>query len=260
MRLSQYVHEKGFDAFNADDFRFVGSKLSVDPDRLILVGGQAIETWGLYFDVLPPTGDRHPLTEDADFYGGKDDAKWLCAQLGKADTELILNKDFDPSPNTAIAYVRRPDGRVLLLDFLRTVVGLTPAQIKELAVPVNVGDIRFSVLHPLLCLESRLANLEKLPWKRNTNGVMQTTWSIGIVRAYLLRMRGEGASDRDIIKACHHVAEASEYRSGPYCFHNFGIDPLKAVSQEVLDQVGADSSQTIGVAAWTGYWRSGQRR
>lgn len=187
---------------------------------------------------MPPTGERHPLTEDADFYGGKEDAIWLCKLLGKNDTELILSKEFDPSPNTAIAYVRRPDGRVLFIDFLRTVVGLTPAEIRDFAVPVSVGDIRFSVLHPLRCLESRLANLEHLPWKRTTNGIMQANWVIDIVRAYLRKMRSEGATDREMIKACHYVAEAAEFRSGPYCFHNHGIDPLRAVDAEILEMIG----------------------
>ena len=239
MRLSQYVHENGIDAFNADDFRFVGSKLATKPDRLILVGGQAIETWGLYFGVLPPTGEYAPLTEDADFLGSKEDAKWLCSLLGKRDTELIINKDiFGPSPNTAIAFIRRPDGRVLLMDFLRTVVGLSETEIKALAVRVDVGGVPISVLHPLLCLESRLANLEQLPTKRNTNGVMQAQWAVNIAEKYLLRMRSDGASDRDMIKACSRIAEAAEYRSGPYCFQNFEIDPLKAVSSEVLDAIG----------------------
>lgn len=238
MRLSQYVHENGVDAFNAEDFLFVGSKLSADPDRLVLVGGQAIETWGLYFGVLAPTGDHAPLTEDADFYGSKKDAIWLCNLLGKKTTELILNQDFEASPNTAIAYIQRPDGRVLMMDFLRSVVGLTPNEITQLAVPVNVGGIRISVLHPLLCLESRLANLEKLPSKRNSNGVMQAEWAVNIAEAYIRKMKAEGAPDGEIVKACGKLAEAAEYRSGPYCFDNYKVDPLRAVSSEVLAMIG----------------------
>lgn len=172
------------------------------------------------------------------FYGSKKDAQWLCGLLGKKSTELYLNKDFDPSPNTAMVYIERPDGRVLRMDFLRAVVGLSHEEIVKFAVPISVSGVRMNVLHPLFCLESRLANLDKLPTKRNTNGVLQARWVIDIVEAYLLKMRTAGASDREMIKACHQVAESAEYRSGPYCFHNHGVDPLQAVSSRVLKSVG----------------------
>jgi hypothetical protein len=74
LRLSALVNQQGVAPFTAEDFLFVGSKVATDPARLILVGGQALETWGAYFDVLAPTGDRHPLTEDTDWLGSKKDA------------------------------------------------------------------------------------------------------------------------------------------------------------------------------------------
>jgi len=238
LRLSQYVSEHGVDAFNFEDFLFVGSKLATDPTRLVLVGGQAIETWGHYFDVLAPTGQREPLTEDTDWYGNAEDALWLCRLLGRRNTELYIAKNFDPSPNSAQAYIERPDGRVLMMDFLRAVVGLTHEEIVQYAVPVNVAGVNLSVLHPLYCLESRLANLRGLPSKRNTNGVMQANWAIEIAAAYLEKMPSNGASVRDVMKACRQLADCSEYRAGPYCFEHYQVDPLRAVTPTTLDFVG----------------------
>lgn len=240
MKLSDYVRENGIDPFTREDFTFVGSKLALDPNRLVLVGGQAIEVWGIFFDVLAPTGEHEPLTEDTDWLGSKDDAQWLCAQLGgRKVTELQIAKDFDPSPNSAIAYIQRPDGRVLLMDFLRTVVGLHNAEIIKLAVQIVVSGVTINVLHPLMCLESRLANLKTLPSKRNTNGVMQANWAINIAEAYLYQLvTTNPGKNQEAIKACASVAECAEYRSGPYCFLNYGIDPLRAVSPRVLEAIG----------------------
>jgi hypothetical protein len=238
LRLSQYVSEHGVDAFNFEDFLFVGSKLATDPNRLVLVGGQAIETWGHYFNVLAPTGQHEPLTEDTDWYGNSEDARWLCRLLGRKNTELYIAKNFDPSPNAAQAYIERPDGRVLMMDFLRAVVGLTHQEIVQYAVPVNVAGVSLSVLHPLYCLESRLANLQGLPSKRNTNGVMQANWAIDIAAAYLEKMPSNGTSVRDVMKACRQLADSSEYRAGPYCFANYEIDPMRAVSPATLDFIG----------------------
>lgn len=66
MRLGAHVNQHGIDAFTREDFLFVGKRISRDPAKLILVGGQALEIWGIIFNVLAPTGDRFPLTADTD--------------------------------------------------------------------------------------------------------------------------------------------------------------------------------------------------
>lgn len=238
MKLSALAAERGIDAFSFEDFLFVGRQLAQDPDRLILVGGQALETWGHVFNVPPPTGEFSPLTEDTDFLGSKKDAIWLCNLLGRESTELIVAKDFDPSVNTAIAYIERPDKRILMIDFLRAIIGVDDQLIKKTAVPIDVAGIRLHVLHPLLCLQSRLANLEHLRTKRNTNGVMQANWAVAIVREYLSQAVRRGATQRELISEVTKVVECAEYKSGPFCFRHFSIDPLQAITTELIEQIG----------------------
>ncbi|MBC7601425.1 MAG: hypothetical protein H7255_02040 [Ramlibacter sp.] len=238
MRISEYVAANGIDSFSLEDFFYVGSKVSSDPSRLVLVGGQAIEAWGHYFKVVAPTGNAQPLTEDTDWYGDRKAAIWLCNLLGSETTQLTLADGFDPSPNTAVALHQRPDGRVVMMDFLRSLVGIHPNDITTRAVPVQVGPVKLHILHPLLCLESRLANLEKLPGKRNLNGKMQAEWAVKIVEAFLRELVGGGAPNKQLMKAISEVAESAEFRSGPYCFDEFQIDPLKAVSPDVIEAVG----------------------
>lgn len=238
MRLSELAAERGIDSFEFDDFLFVSNPLRQDPSRLVLVGGQAIETWGHFFNVLPPTGDRSPLTEDTDFLGNRQDAKWLCAQLGRDDTELVLAKDFDPSPNSAIAYLRRPDGRILMIDFLHAILGVRNEDVSTTAVRIEVAGNVLQVLHPLLCLKSRLANLEQLSVKRSTNGVMQAHWAISIAQAYLLNLLDSSVSQRELIKQFSMVSELAEFGAGPYCYKNFGIDPLVAITEDMVGRVG----------------------
>jgi hypothetical protein len=63
--------------FLADDFYYVVDKTSREPERLVLVGGQALEAWGVVLDVVPPTpvvsGGQHfhVLTIDTDWLGQK---------------------------------------------------------------------------------------------------------------------------------------------------------------------------------------------
>lgn len=238
MRLSELAVQNGVDAFKFDDFLFVSRPLKQDPSRLVLVGGQALEAWGHLFQVAPPTGDHEPLTEDTDFLGNKEDARWLCKLLGKDDTDLVLAKDFDPSANTAIAFIRRPDGRILMIDFLHAIVGVSNAEITKSAVCADIAGCQLQILHPLLCLKSRLANIQSLPSKRNSNGVMQARWAIDIVRAYLSDLLERGASQKELIQQFSMVSEMAEFGAGPYCYKHCQLDPLAAISSEMAEQVG----------------------
>lgn len=240
MRLSALVQQQGIAPFNSEDFLFVGRKVSTDPGRLILVGGQALETWGMFFDVLAPTGDRHPLTEDTDWLGNKRDAQWLCDLLGRDSTDLQFATADDSGPSSALAFLKRPDGRILLMDFLHAIVGPSSEDVRRLAVAVEVGSdppVTLHVMHPLLCLASRLHNLKLLPAKRVGNGPMQAEWSIAIVSAFISRTIADG-NLRGAQKACQQVAEQAEYQAGPFCFTEFGIDPLKAVTDDHVAAIG----------------------
>lgn len=236
MRISEYVREHGIASFTAEDFDFVGSKVSLDPARLVLVGGQAIEVWGHVFNVPQPIGDGRPLTDDTDWLGSREDAKWLCSLLGP-DVELQLAGSDEAGPSTALAYIKRPDGRVLMMDFLRAIVGPENSEILRLAVPIEVRGAKLHVLHPLLCVESRLANLHSLPAKRRGNGPMQAEWALDIATAYLLHIaKTEGA--REATRGAHRLKHAALSKAGRSCFLDFKIDPLRSVTKDVQEAIG----------------------
>ena len=242
MRLSAYVDQNGLDPFNFEDFVFVGGHAAVSPRPLIVVGGQALEAWGHLFNVPSPSGDKNPLTEDTDFLASKHDAHWLCDQLG---AEIHFPSADDMGPSTALAYLQRPDGRVLMMDFLRSIVGPSNEEVAKWSVPIRVSpDAAIHVLHPLLCLESRMANLEQLPSKRRGNGPEQGEWAVSIVNAYLERMPVATPDDADnLAKSCRKLAEMAEFKSGRYCWINYRLDPLSAISDKVVEKCGAGFAQ-----------------
>ncbi|MBF5006849.1 hypothetical protein [Diaphorobacter caeni] len=226
------------DKFTPDDFQFVTKKVSTDPDRLILVGGQALEVWSVIFDIPSPLGQGIALTEDADWLGGKLDAKWLCDQLsGGAEVDLYFADDFDATPSSAIAYVKRGQ-RVLLMDFLRTIVGPSVEEVRRLAVRLNLDGCTMDVLHPLLCLHSRLANLEVLEPKRIGNGPAQALWMVDIARAYLLSMVERREPPDEVAETCRFIAELAEYKAGKFCFLEFSIDALRSIPDEAVAYAG----------------------
>jgi hypothetical protein len=238
--LADIAAEVGLGAFQSADFNYLGERVARDPERLVLVGGQALQVWGAVLGVPCPVDQSvAPLTEDADWLASQSDARWLSSLLRENRVvDLHLAKPHEAGPNTALAYMRGSDGRILLIDFLRAIIGVPNEEVVRLAVPVTLDTNRFQVLHPLLCLQSRFANLERLPAKRAGNGPVQALWAIRIACAFLHKMLREGADQRQVIRACHRIAEVAEYKHGRFCYLTFRLDPLQAVTPEIIDSIG----------------------
>jgi len=232
--------------FLSGDFYYVVDKTSRAPERLILVGGQALEVWGVVLDVKPPSAVAmdeqhfHAFTVDADWLGQKADAQWLADLLGRDHTELSIPAVGDPSPSTAVLYLER-NGRVMLMDFLAGVTGIQNAELLKYAAEVDVAmpdgrTVPLRVLDPVHCLLSRMANLKAYASKRAGNGLLQAQWAIDILRAYLRYMVACGAPQDTMRKQCHRVAEIAEYgsKAAEFCFTRYQIDPLLAVDADVV--------------------------
>lgn len=247
-RLSQIVNESGISAFTKDDFYLVSGGVSQDPGRLVLVGGQAIETWGVLLNVRAPTGDQHPLTEDTDWLGSAADAQWLADFLGRDNTvELTKATLDDNTPNTAVMLLQRADQRILLMDFLHSITGLSNQEINKMAVSLEVPDLHgktytLRVLHPLHCLQSRMANLQTHSSKRDGNGPLQAQWAVNIMHAYLQQIAVVRPSDQ-LAKACRELATVSMHGPAEYCYTHYGLEPIVVVTPEILEATGPQFSE-----------------
>lgn len=244
--LGERAIRDGLAPYRQNDFYFVLDKSSRQPERLVLVGGQALEVWGTLLDVPAPVAEEkqgdyyHALTVDTDWLGHRDDAEWLAELLGVERTQLCIPAPDDPTVNTAVLYLEL-DSRIMLMDFLSSVTGLDNDEIRKFAPDVVITsdlDQQFNlrVLDPIHCLQSRMSNLKAYQTKRDHNGPDQAVWAVDLVRAYLLYLVNNGASEKTIRDQCHRVAELAEYgaKAAEYCFVNYHIDPLQAVVDEVL--------------------------
>lgn len=241
-RLLDLVKERGISAFTYDDVKFVSKPLLKNPERLILVGGQALEVWGVLLNVPPPTGVA--LTEDTDWLGSEKDAQWLIESLGPIANDLQFPDKWDPTPSSALAFIQRDD-RILMMDFMRSIIGPDEDVIRQLAVRVTLmDDVTLTVLHPLHCLESRLANLKSIPAKRAGNGPIQAAWSLEIAKAFILEMMTAQQPQDEVRKACKMVAALIDSKRkrhyARYCHINYEINPLSAIPPEAIAYIGGD--------------------
>jgi hypothetical protein len=226
-----------FDWFTRPEIRRVLAGLAqADEHGVILIGGQSISFWALYYQIPVPETETPALTQDLDFMGTKKQAKALAKNIGAS----LKTAGFDDAtPNTALLIWEPPaqsktSARRLMIDFLNGVLGVSDADVIKLAVLVQIEDMApIKVMHPLACMQSRFANLTLLSGKRDRNGLAQAQLSIRIVDQFI-RKDVAGLGGTAIARAVSRVFEIAYSPHGVYAYHEFGLDALQAISLDLL--------------------------
>lgn len=216
--------------FTPPDLEILFSALSKlpDPRAVVLVGGQSLSFWVDFYNIPVPSLDTLYLTQDADFLGTHRDATLLARELG---AEIRLATMDDHTPNLATLLFKGVEGQRLLIDILSVVIGLSEAEIKSRAIPIVRGDQQLHILHPLLCLKSRIENLRALSSKRNGNGISQAEVAVKVARAYI-RTLLNAPTNRDAINAVKQIKSMALSPAGVFVFKKYSIDLLDAVEPD----------------------------
>jgi hypothetical protein len=201
-----------------------------NPGNIVLVGGQSLSFWVDHYDIPIPKTDTPYLTQDADFLAGKNDAIAISKLLGG---DIKLATLDDNTPNIATLVFKGSTGNRLLIDFLGIIVGVDEGEIRKFAVPVERGEWRLNLLHPILCLKSRISNLSSLPSKRNKNGIEQARVSVDVAKHYLRDRINEG-NVRAALKTANQIAELAQSKAGLYVWEKYGIDVLESVDPQLI--------------------------
>lgn len=206
--------------------------LRLRPDA-VLVGGQSLAVWAAALGVRPrPPLDPY-VTSDIDFLGSRRVAKELAEKLDAA--LLVPPADDHVQVNSAVLLLRDPRGGRVLVDFLSGVVGLEATKIRKRALEVEAFDTVFRVMHPVDCLESRVANLYALPSKRNESGVAQARLAVEIVREFIAKVAASG-NERHTLKLVEHVGRLARGKGAAQVGARYGIDVMEAIPVEKLPQ------------------------
>lgn len=151
-------------AFGAAEVIEITSKFEVE-DPAFIIGGQATNFWAwLYEDREPELAELGPFTsEDIDYFGSKEVAATVADALGG---KLLLPEPGDHTASTA-QIVTTFNNKPLIIDFLNSVLGVRKDELErgvsELEIDAQLEGkpvkVRIKVLHPLLCLKSRIINI-----------------------------------------------------------------------------------------------------
>jgi len=224
----------------ADDEKFgaaeviqIASKLTTDDDAFV-IGGQATNLWAWFYrDRDPALSSKDPLTsKDIDYFGPLKAARSLADALG-GEVHPASIDDMN-TPNTAVV-VATFNGKKLVIDFLNDIIGVSRRELENgvavIQVSAQVGDSEITaevpVLHPVLCLKSRVANmLHPALMRRDELAWRQLHAAIAVVRVYIDDALRDG--DWNEAKTC--LSDVFEYlrsdRHGKASKRELGIDIL----------------------------------
>jgi hypothetical protein len=140
------------------DVRPILAKVADLERDLVLVGGQAVNFWGSYYERrVPELAAGTPFTsKDIDFCGDQRSVRLCAERLGG---RARLASFDDATPNTGTVVFVDDAGVTRTLDVVSAPFGLDAEEVHATALPVEVLDdsgagtgIIFYILHPVLSM------------------------------------------------------------------------------------------------------------
>jgi hypothetical protein len=228
--------------FGASDVIELASKFEVE-DGAFVIGGQATNLWAWLFQDEPELRLKGPFTsEDIDYFGSEAVARTIAEAIGG---RLFLPDPDHHTPSTAQIEVEFK-GKLLKIDFLNGVLGIHHRELRhgisvlEAASKIEGKPVkaRIKVLHPVLCLKSRIVNILS-PVLRRTDGIArnQATVSVPIVKRFIsdaLDDPGGWVDARHCFSTIYRYVRYDEYVK--VADIALGIDPLDILRAFVDDR------------------------
>jgi hypothetical protein len=204
-------------------------------DALILVGGQAVNYWLAYYRKSEATLMElvGVTSTDVDFLAPRESVARVAAAIGGSVIE------GEPRvPNVAIVTVVDRNGQQRIIDFLNAVYGLDTKRVQTTAVEVQLLDalgkplgVELRIMHPVLCLESRVHNTYAFPEYQTNVALLQLQAAIGCARGYV-RERCDQNEIRQAHKAVGTIVDLALSDAGRGVLANHGLDPLDAIPED----------------------------
>jgi len=132
---------------------FAGLLATQEP--LLLVGGQAVNLWALYYE--PHTVELAPfVSRDVDVLGDRE----TLAALGRiADTKPQFFPVKPPTNEVGVVIAKDARGLPLLIEVLRHVHGVSNEDLREPVYTVALGKTHVQAPSPIALLQAKIANV-----------------------------------------------------------------------------------------------------
>ena len=230
-------------AWTCSDLTDVFRRLVEAGVDFVVVGGQAVNLWSQHYHVEGTESEAmwrelEPFTShDLDCLGGSTDAAQAASALG---AEAVFYDPFSrvPAPNSGTLTV--PVGeRELLIHFLHSIYGANRDEVRRTAQSFPVAEKKLLVMHPLICLESKVDCLLGLD-QHGRQDLKHVRLGCLITHAFLTA-RMPSASARDILDAAERIMRLATSEAGLRVRLRHGVECESALPLSAIEAASSDS-------------------
>ena len=134
------------------------ARLLATKETLLLVGGQAVNLWALYYH--SQTAELAPfVSRDVEVLGDRETLTALGRVTG-AKPQFFSVKP--PTHAVGVLIAKDSQGLPLLIEVLRDVRGVSNEELREPVYTVALGDVQVQVPSPIAILPAKIANVADL--------------------------------------------------------------------------------------------------
>lgn len=193
----------------------------------IVVGGQSVNIWSQLFqgkdDELDELGAL--TSKDLDFFQNQKAQEALAANL--IEGKLFLPSFDDHTPSASVVIGKIGDKQVEI-DFLSNVQGVDDKSLRKNSVTFQYDgtDVSVTLMHPLDCVRSRLANINTLR-RKSQHSLNQAFASVRILDCFIdhglaggdkvgHRMATDALDQLEFILRDDHIGKVSDEEFGDF--------------------------------------------
>ena len=197
------------------------------PSPVLLVGGQAVNLWALYFADV--TADLAPfVSADADVLGSRETLEAI-GRVAKIQPQFFPLKP--PSNEIGVISIPGPDGNSLLIEVLRSVHGVSEADLRNPAYLFEIGESNTHVLvpGPIALLRAKIANAHDLN-QTGRQDFKHVRILARVLPRYLQQLADTAAVDttgqlteRTVIDTCETLLTLLRHPKSKQVFANIGL-------------------------------------
>lgn len=132
--------------------------LLATPEPVLLVGGQAVNLWALYYEKR--TTALAPFVSRAVDVLGDRETLAALGKLAGAKPQFFPLKP--PTNEIGVVIARDPTGQPLLIEVLRSVHGVSNDELRQPIYTLALGETRVQVPGPIALLQAKIANVADL--------------------------------------------------------------------------------------------------
>ncbi len=225
-------------------------------DSAILVAGQALAAWGVYYlsDKVPMEQLSALASRDVDFYNTrtaevKRYALLMADYLSSHDLQMdvFYPEPGDPTINVGKWLIKevspgQGQSEPVEIDFINFISGLNKNEINRNVDVFTINDKSFEILSPVLCLKARINNLLNLyptigkSAERMENEEQRIKLGMQIVRCHLNELILQADLPRLAHTRAGQVLEIAKSSNGRRLYAEKGISVLEAIPNQGLHE------------------------